>query len=224
MIRRLLLMVLAGGLLAAGAALISQAHTLRAEVPTIRKSERQLQPRIAADRQKLGSLSRANQETAAQLRSAKRAVRVLRREQSKVERSAWRLAFIPARDEAYPTAYQEAFPLALGSSDWYIVHAVRHGGYETTTWDAPEGHEYVIADGSITTYSLGGAPSPYLTGPSGTNQGYYNSAGVWVPSPSTDPGLTPGGPTAICADGTYSYSQSASGTCSWHGGVETWLN
>lgn len=89
MIRRLLLMVLAGGLLTAGAALISQAHTLRAEVPTIRKSERQLQPRIAADRQKLGSLSRANHETAAQLRSAQRAVRVLRREQAKVERAAW---------------------------------------------------------------------------------------------------------------------------------------
>lgn len=30
-------------------------------------------------------------------------------------------------------------------------------------------------------------------------------------------------PTAICADGTYSYSQSRSGTCSHHGGVRTWL-
>lgn len=30
-------------------------------------------------------------------------------------------------------------------------------------------------------------------------------------------------PTAICNDGTYSYSQSRSGTCSWHHGVRQWL-
>jgi hypothetical protein len=30
-------------------------------------------------------------------------------------------------------------------------------------------------------------------------------------------------PTALCVDGTYSYSQSRSGTCSGHGGVKTWL-
>ena len=29
-------------------------------------------------------------------------------------------------------------------------------------------------------------------------------------------------PTAVCNDGTYSYSQSRSGTCSWHGGVAEW--
>lgn len=32
------------------------------------------------------------------------------------------------------------------------------------------------------------------------------------------------GPTAVCNDGTYSYSEHASGTCSWHGGVRTWVN
>jgi hypothetical protein len=32
------------------------------------------------------------------------------------------------------------------------------------------------------------------------------------------------GPTAICNDGTKSYSQHASGTCSWHGGVRRWVN
>jgi hypothetical protein len=30
-------------------------------------------------------------------------------------------------------------------------------------------------------------------------------------------------PTAICTDGTYSYSQTRSGTCSHHGGVKEWL-
>lgn len=33
----------------------------------------------------------------------------------------------------------------------------------------------------------------------------------------------PAGASAICRDGTYSYSRSRSGTCSWHGGVRRWL-
>src|SRR5471030_771818 len=33
----------------------------------------------------------------------------------------------------------------------------------------------------------------------------------------------PPGATALCRDGTYSYSQHHSGTCSHHGGVATWL-
>lgn len=35
--------------------------------------------------------------------------------------------------------------------------------------------------------------------------------------------ITPAGPTAICMDGTYSYSLHHSGTCSYHGGVSQWL-
>lgn len=34
----------------------------------------------------------------------------------------------------------------------------------------------------------------------------------------------PAGVTAICKDGTYSYSQAASGTCSHHGGVKKWIH
>jgi cytoskeletal protein RodZ len=49
--------------------------------------------------------------------------------------------------------------------------------------------------------------------------GYINSAGNCVPSP----GSSPAGASARCGDGTYSYSQSRSGTCSHHGGVATWL-
>lgn len=51
-------------------------------------------------------------------------------------------------------------------------------------------------------------------------EGYYkNSTGNCV----QNPGDNPSGATAKCHDGTYSYSQSRSGTCSHHGGVAEWL-
>ncbi len=48
---------------------------------------------------------------------------------------------------------------------------------------------------------------------------YRNSDGNCVHRPSDNPA----GATAICKDGSYSYSQHRSGTCSGHGGVRTWL-
>lgn len=48
---------------------------------------------------------------------------------------------------------------------------------------------------------------------------YRNSDGNCVHRPSDNPS----GATAICKDGSYSYSQHHSGTCSGHGGVRSWL-
>ena len=31
-------------------------------------------------------------------------------------------------------------------------------------------------------------------------------------------------PSAVCKDGTYSYSRNDQGSCSWHGGVDHWLD
>ncbi len=42
--------------------------------------------------------------------------------------------------------------------------------------------------------------------------------------PSPVPQGAPSGATALCNDGTYSYSQHRSGTCSHHGGVAQWIN
>ena len=59
------------------------------------------------------------------------------------------------------------------------------------------------------------APQPAACG-----AGYYrNVDGNCVHRPSDNPA----GATAICKDGSYSYSQNHSGTCSGHGGVRTWL-
>ena len=55
-----------------------------------------------------------------------------------------------------------------------------------------------------------------------TNGTYVNSAGDTVCSPETA-ATAPSGATAKCTDGTYSFSQSRSGTCSHHGGVSSWL-
>lgn len=52
---------------------------------------------------------------------------------------------------------------------------------------------------------------------------YTNSYGDRVQSP-TYYSSTPTGATALCRDGTYSFSRSRRGTCSHHGGVAKWLN
>lgn len=51
---------------------------------------------------------------------------------------------------------------------------------------------------------------------------YTNSRGERVQSP-TQYSSAPAGATALCKDGTYSFSRSRRGTCSHHGGVAKWL-
>jgi hypothetical protein len=59
--------------------------------------------------------------------------------------------------------------------------------------------------------------------PECTNGTYVNAAGNVVCSPEASPNGPPAGASAECEDGTYSFSESRSGTCSHHGGVSTWL-
>jgi hypothetical protein len=69
-------------------------------------------------------------------------------------------------------------------------------------------------------------PKPTATPSQSTtlsNDNYYtNSGGNEVHSPAYSNNI-PSGATAICGDGTYSFSQSRRGTCSHHGGVSQWL-
>lgn len=51
---------------------------------------------------------------------------------------------------------------------------------------------------------------------------YTNSYGNRVQSP-TRYSSRPAGATALCRDGTYSFSKSRRGTCSHHGGVARWF-
>ena len=57
-----------------------------------------------------------------------------------------------------------------------------------------------------------------------SNDRYYtNTEGQRVQSPARSSGGIPTGATAVCRDGTYSFSRHRSGTCSHHGGVAKWL-
>lgn len=58
--------------------------------------------------------------------------------------------------------------------------------------------------------------------PSAPNGTYTNVDGNKIPNPYSAPSA-PSGATAQCRDGTYSFSQHRSGTCSHHGGVGEWL-
>jgi len=62
------------------------------------------------------------------------------------------------------------------------------------------------------------APNPAECG----SDYYRNTDGVCVHRPASGPGAADGA-TALCKDGSYSYSQNRRGTCSGHGGVRTWL-
>lgn len=54
---------------------------------------------------------------------------------------------------------------------------------------------------------------------------YTNSSGKSVHSPAhSKSGIAPSGASAQCGDGSYSFSQHHSGTCSHHGGVAQWLH
>jgi Protein of unknown function (DUF3761) len=67
------------------------------------------------------------------------------------------------------------------------------------------------------------APVPPPTEPQCLNGTYINSEGNTVCKPEESPTGPPAGATARCRDGTYSFSQHRSGTCSYHGGVAEWL-
>lgn len=64
---------------------------------------------------------------------------------------------------------------------------------------------------------------PAQQAPADCGAGYYrNSDGNCIQRPAAAPGPPPGA-TALCNDGTYSFSAHRSGTCSYHGGVKVWL-
>lgn len=76
-----------------------------------------------------------------------------------------------------------------------------------------------LTPGATETGSESNGSEPGLS----NNHSYRNSDGYQVHSPAYSNGGVPAGASALCADGTYSFSQHRQGTCSHHGGVSSWL-
>jgi hypothetical protein len=115
-------------------------------------------------------------------------------------------------DQPYP---HQVFSVLIWGSDKAAVGSIPQTGR-------------VCAKGPITLYR--GVPeivvrkSADLYVPALSNNRHYtNSDGQSVHSPAYSKGGTPAGATALCNDGTYSFSQHRQGTCSHHGGVAKWL-
>ena len=79
--------------------------------------------------------------------------------------------------------------------------------------------------------AVGSSASPIFTSPAVAKgpvvrvcgaDSYINVSGERVPSPRRSRSV-PAGASALCDDGTYSFSRHARGTCSHHGGVARWL-
>lgn len=87
---------------------------------------------------------------------------------------------------------------------WIPVSYNGHIGYVSTKYLSKHKHSY------------------HSTRPLTKTRYYTNSRGHRVQSP-TRYTSAPSGATALCNDGTYSFSQSRRGTCSHHGGVAQWL-
>lgn len=103
------------------------------------------------------------------------------------------------------------------------VNGVLTHTYKVTYTDGKETSRSAPID-SITTPAVNevivnGTKAPAPSCPNGT---YVNTAGNTVCSPYSS-SSAPAGASAQCNDGTYSFSQNRSGTCSHHGGVASWL-
>jgi hypothetical protein len=125
-------------------------------------------------------------------------------------------------DASLPQGQTQVIQAGVNGSKQVIYMVTTVSGKETSRTEKAEttNTQPVAQIISVGTYvAPAPTPAPAQACPNGT---YVNSAGNTVCSPYTS-NLAPAGATAQCSDGTYSFSQSRSGTCSHHGGVATWL-
>lgn len=102
--------------------------------------------------------------------------------------------------------------------DWLRVTYNGQTGYISTKYLSQQ--KVLTAKVSTNNYSWSSQSSSSYN----SNNGYYrNCDGNWIPRPQYS-NTQPSGATAICRDGTYSFSAHRRGTCSHHGGVKVWLD
>lgn len=101
---------------------------------------------------------------------------------------------------------------------WIPVEYCGYIGYVSTQYLSSKNPKQSNREISSYNYSL---PTTYTIHRSGSRH-YTNVEGYHIQSP-TYYNSTPAGATALCRDGTYSFSRNRRGTCSHHGGVARWL-
>ncbi len=131
------------------------------------------------------------------------------------------------RSDGLNTASDSAGSTASSSSIVNVRGYFRKDG----TYVAPH-HRTAPDDNFNNNWSTQGNVNPF-TGEVGTKKpSRWKTALKWVAVGATIGALIyldarystiPVGATALCIDGTYSFSQNRRGTCSWHGGVRRWL-
>lgn len=100
---------------------------------------------------------------------------------------------------------------------WVLVEYCGKIGYISTKYlSSIPPHKETERDTRILNYNT------YITTHNTGTRYYTNVNGYRVQSP-TNYDSSPAGATALCRDGTYSFSQNRRGTCSHHGGVSRWL-
>lgn len=102
------------------------------------------------------------------------------------------------------------------------VNGLQTKTYDVTLTDGVETSRSMVSDVTTTAPVTQVTTAGTYVAPTCANGSYVNSAGNTVCNPEYA-SSAPSGASAQCRDGTYSYSQSRSGTCSHHGGVATWL-
>ena len=127
----------------------------------------------------------------------------------------------------FATTNSESSSLAKGATETQVegINGVRTHTYNVAYTNGVESSRVEVSSvvttqpvNKVITVGTYVAPAQ-PTCPNGT---YTNTAGNVVCSPYAS-NSAPAGATAQCSDGTYSFSQSRSGTCSHHGGVASWL-
>jgi hypothetical protein len=145
------------------------------------------------------------------------------------------LALFMALPALATNLYVHADDLNLRAQPSTSAHVLKHLGYRqaVTKLGAPQdGWVHVRTSGGVVGYVSSGfvtlavppvrvATHYYTTGPA-SGRHYRNVDGNLVHSPM-HASRAPAGASAICNDGTYSFSQHHRGTCSYHGGVRNWL-
>jgi len=102
---------------------------------------------------------------------------------------------------------------------WIVVEYMGRIGYESTRYLSPSLPSFTKGKGGRTVRNSRHRGSmPY----NGRVRYYTNVEGYRVQAP-TYYRTAPNGATALCHDGTYSFSRNSRGTCSHYGGVRQWL-